>query len=211
MIKLVIADDHELVRAGIRRLLEADGDIVVLAEAGNGHEAVRLCGEHKPDIAVLDYNMPDIDGLETTRQIVALGADIKVLILTMYDNEEYAVRVIQAGATGFIVKGTSPEELLAAVRRLAGGKTYITPSVMEKIAFKTSADKENPVSTLSDRELQVLVMLARGHVVKEVSEKLSLSPSTVETYRRRLMEKLGLRNLSDITRLAIRSGLIEKL
>jgi DNA-binding NarL/FixJ family response regulator len=211
MIHMIIADDHELVRAGLCRLMETEPDITVVGQAGCGRHAVALCRELKPDLALLDFAMPDLDGIEATRQIVAEKLGIRVLILTMHDNEEYAIRLIQAGASGFILKGTSPDELLTAIRRIASGKTYITPSIMEAMTFRTFQDgAENPLGQLSDRELQVLIRLARGRINKEISDELCISVSTVETYRKRIFDKLGLRNLSDITRFAIRYGLIDK-
>ncbi|MEW6203614.1 MAG: response regulator transcription factor [bacterium] len=206
-----MADDHALVRAGLCRLLEAEPDIKVVGECGTGRETVKLCEKKKPDVVVLDFAMPDIDGFEVTRQIVALKKPIKILIITMYDNEEYAIRLIQAGASGFIVKGTSPEELPVAIRKVASGKTYITPYILDGMVFrKFKSNKENPVSLLSDRELQVLFRLARGRTTREISDELSLSISTVETYRSHILDKLNLRNNSDITRFAIRYELIDK-
>jgi DNA-binding NarL/FixJ family response regulator len=208
---MIIADDHELIRAGLCRLMETEPDIQVLGQAGTGRGAVDLCRELRPDVALLDFAMPDMDGIEATRQIITEKLGARVLILTMHDNEEYAIRLIQAGASGFIVKGTSPDELITAIRRVAEGKTYITPSILEAMTFRSFQDgAENPLTLLSDRELQVLIRLARGHVNKEISEELCISVSTVETYRKRIFDKLGLRNLSDITRFAIRYGLIDQ-
>jgi two-component system, NarL family, invasion response regulator UvrY len=211
MIRIVLADDHALFRAGLRRLLEAENDMQVVAEAGNGREAVRLAKEHKPDVAVLDFAMPDIDGLEATKQILAHNGRARILIITMYDNEEYAIRFLQAGVAGFIVKETSPEELPAAIRKIADGRIYITPSIMERIALRHhQSQKDNPVAQLSDRELQVLIRMAIGRSVAEISDELGLSVSTVKTYKTRILEKLNLRNVSDLTRFAIRYGLIDK-
>jgi two-component system invasion response regulator UvrY len=211
MIRMIIADDHELIRAGLCRLMETEPDIQVLGQAGTGRGAVDLCRELRPDVALLDFAMPDMDGIEATRQIISEKLGARVLILTMHDNEEYAIRLIQAGASGFIVKGTSPDELITAIRRVAEGKTYITPSILEAMTFRSFQDgAENPLTLLSDRELQVLIRLARGQVNKEISEELCISVSTVETYRKRIFDKLGLRNLSDITRFAIRYGLIDQ-
>ena len=211
MIRMIIADDHELIRAGLCRLMETEPDIQVLGQAGTGRGAVDLCRELRPDVALLDFAMPDMDGIEATRQIITEKLGARALILTMHDNEEYAIRLIQAGASGFIVKGTSPDELITAIRRVADGKTYITPSILEAMTFRSFQDgAENPLALLSDRELQVLIRLARGQVNKEISEELCISVSTVETYRKRIFDKLGLRNLSDITRFAIRYGLIDQ-
>ena len=210
MIRTLVVDDHTMVRAGLCRLLDSEPDIQVLAQAGSGREAVQRCRESKPDVVVLDYGLPDIDGLETTRQIVALGLGVRVLILTMYDSEEYATRVIRAGATGFVLKVAPPEELMAAVRKVAQKGVYVTPTIMDKMVGRMGQNVDDaPEVVLSDRELQVLIQLGRGSTSREVSKSLSLSISTVETYRARILEKLNLRNNSDMTRFAIRRGLID--
>jgi two-component system, NarL family, invasion response regulator UvrY len=210
MIRVLVVDDHTLVRAGLCRLLEAEEDIKVVGQTGSGHEAVTLCGSLKPDLVILDYSLPDLDGLEATRQIAALKNGTRVLILTMYANEEYATRLIRAGAAGFLIKGASADELLTAIRKVARKGIYVSPSIQEKMVTRLSqpAD-EAPESALSNREIQVLVRLARGSTTREVSEALSLSLSTVETYRSRILEKLNLRNNSDLTRFAVRRGLID--
>ncbi len=210
MIRILVVDDHTMVRAGLCRLLDNEPDIQVVDQSGSGREAVQLCREHKPDVVVLDYSLPDLDGLEITRQIVALELGIRVLILTMYANEEYATRVIRAGASGFIVKVASTDELLTAIRKVAQKGVYVSPSIMEKMVGRMSQVKgEVPEAVLSDREMQVLIQLARGSTSREVSKALSLSLSTIETYRSRILEKLDLRNNSDMTRFAIRRGLID--
>ncbi len=210
MIRVLIVDDHTLVRDGLCRLLEPEVDMEIVAQSGTGHEAVSLCRQHKPDVVLLDYSLPDMDGLETTRQITALDTGARVLILTMYDNEEYATRLIQAGAAGFIVKAASADELLAAIRKVADKGVYVSHSIMERMVTRVGQPQgETPESVLSDRELQVLLRLARGAATREVSEELHLSMSTIETYRGRVLEKLNLRNNSDITRFAIRRNLIE--
>jgi two-component system invasion response regulator UvrY len=210
MIKIIVVDDHTLVRNGLVRLLEQESDFQVLDQTGSGHEAVRLCKEKKPDMVLLDYALPDLDGLETTRQIADLGLSIRVLILTMYANEEYATRLIQAGARGFLVKAASTDELLSAIRKVANGGVFVSPSIMEKMVVRVGQpQEEKPESSLSDREMQVLLRLAKGSTTREVSSSLHLSISTVETYRSRILEKLNLRNNSDLTRFAIRRGLID--
>ncbi|MFH1755994.1 MAG: response regulator transcription factor [Candidatus Latescibacterota bacterium] len=210
MIRVVIVDDHTLVREGLCRLLESEQDIEVIGQTGLGQEAVKLCKKLKPDVVVLDYSLPDMDGLETTINIKQLEIAAKILILTMYANEEYAIRLIRAGAAGFIVKGAPPEELLAAVRKLARGGTYVSPAIMDSMIGRMGdSPAEAPESALSDREIQVLVRLAKGSTTREVSEYLHLSNSTVETYRSRILEKLHLRNNSDLTRFAIKRRLID--
>ena len=210
MIRVLVVDDHTLVRAGTCRLLESEPDIKVMGQTGSGHQAVEICREKKPDIVLLDYSLPDLDGLETTQQIIGLGAGIRVLILTMYANEEYATRLIRAGASGFVVKAASTDELLTAIRKVARKGFFVSPTVLEKMVGRMhQVEGEAPESVLSNREMQVLVRLSRGGTTREVSEELNLSLSTVETYRSRILEKLSLRNNSDLTRFAIRRGLID--
>jgi DNA-binding NarL/FixJ family response regulator len=210
MIRVLVVDDHTLVRSGICRLLEGESDISVIGQTGSGHEAVTLCRSEKPDVVILDYNLPDLDGLETTQQIVALASGARILILTMYANEEYATRLIQAGASGFIVKAASAQEMLLAVRKVASRGIYVSPDIMDKMVARIGQPEgETPESALSNREMQVMIRLARGATTREVSDVLSLSQSTIETYRSRILEKLNLRNNSDITRFAIRRGLID--
>ena len=210
MIKILVVDDHTLVRAGLCRLLEEETDMEVVGQLGSGHDAVRFCREHPPDLVLLDYSLPDLDGLETTRQIVALETSARILILTMYASEEYATRLIQAGASGFMVKAADTDELLVAIRKVARKGVYVSPSIMDGMVARMGQPQEAvPEAALSNREMQVLLRLARGSTTREVSQTLSLSVSTVETYRSRILEKLNLRNNSDITRFAIRRGLID--
>ena len=210
MIRILVVDDHTLVRDGLCRLLEQEPDFEVVGEANCGRLGVERCRALRPDVVVLDYSLPDFDGLETTRQMLALGIPVRILILTMHANPEYATRVIQAGASGFVVKAASTDELVAAVRKVAGGTVHVTQSIMEQMVGNLGRRQtDTPESVLSNRELQVLVRLARGATTVEISQALNLSVSTVETYRSRIFEKLGLRNVSDITRFAIRRHLIE--
>lgn len=210
MIRVVVVDDHAVVRAGICRLFEEEPDFEVVGHTGSGREAVELCRKVKPDVVVLDFNLPDMDGLETTEQILAEQTGARILILTMYASEEYAIRLIRAGASGFVVKGAAPEELVEGVRKVAGKGTFVSPAVMEKMVIRIGQPEgETPESVLSNREMQVLTRLARGFSTRETSEELCLSLSTVETYRSRVLEKLNLRNNADITRFAIRRGLID--
>ena len=210
MIRILVVDDHTLVRDGLCRLIDGENDMQVVSQTGSGHDAVKLCREIKPDLVLLDYGLPDLDGLETTRQIAELGLGIRILILTMHASEEYATRLIQAGASGFLIKAASTDELLAAVRKVADRGIYVSPSIMEKMITRVGhLQGEAPESSLSDREMQVLLRLARGATTREVASFLHLSVSTIETYRSRILEKLDLRNNSDLTRFAIRRGLID--
>jgi two-component system response regulator NreC len=209
-IRLLVVDDHAVVRTAISRLLDAEEDLEVVGQTGSGHEAVRLCKALNPDVVILDYGLRDLDGLEATRQITALDTGSRVLIFTVHSSEEYAARLLRAGAAGFVVKSATSEDLLAAIRKVAAKGVYVSPQVLERMVARMGQDEsEAPESQLSNRELQVLLRLARGATTREVSVDLSLSVSTIETYRARVLEKLGLRNNSDLTRFAIRRGLID--
>lgn len=210
MIRIVVVDDHAIVRAGVVRLLAAERDMEVVAESGSGRGGVRLVAERRPDVVLLDFGLPDVDGLEATSEIAALKTGARVLVLTMHQSEEYAIRLIRAGAKGFVVKGASPEELLQAVRRVAAGGVYVSAAVQERVIGRLGEDDPAavPESRLSNREMQVLLQLAAGQTSRETAERLCLSLSTVETYRSRVLDKLGCRNNSDLTRFAIRRGLI---
>ncbi len=210
MIRILVVDDHTLVREGLCRLLDNENDFEVVGQGGTGREAVDLTRRLTPDIVLLDFKLPDMDGLETTEQIIALKTGVKILILTMYANEEYAIRLIRSGVSGFLIKGAATGELITAVRKVSNRGTYVSPSVLEKMTARmVMPQEEAPESVLSNREMQVLIRLAHGLTSREVSEELCLSLSTVETYRSRVLEKLCLRNNSDITRFAIRRGLID--
>ena len=208
--RVLVVDDHALVRASICRILGTEKQIEVVGQTDTGGEAVTLCNKLNPDLVILDYKLPDMDGLDTVKKIAEMKPGPKILVLTMYENEEYAIRLIRAGASGFIVKGESAEELLLAIQKVMSGKTYISRSILDKIAFYLgNSGKEDPESALSNREFQVLVQLARGATSREIAENLHLSLSTVDTHRSRILSKLNLRNNSDITRFAIRRGLVD--
>ena len=211
MIRLIVADDHEIMRAGLRRILDLEQDIEVVADTGSGREAVSLCRELNPGVLLLDLDMPDIDGLEVTRQVRDTAPDVRILVLTMFGHEEYAVRILEAGGAGFAVKGISQKELPEAIRRVAAGGSYVSPSIMEKTFMrKQQLDTENPLAQLSDREVQVFMRLSRGDTLQKISDELCLSDSSVRTYKKRVMDKLGLDSLADLFRFAIRNGLISK-
>ena len=209
MIRVLVVDDHTLVREGLCHLLEIEDDIQVVGQACTGREAIEICSCVNSDVVILDYCLPDMDGLTSIRLLLTLGLDARILVLTMHANQEYAARCIQAGASGFVVKAESPDDLLAAVRKVAAGGVYISPSISDKmiVRMQMSADAD-PLSSLADRDMQVLLFLSSGLTTREVASKLNLSISTIETYRGRVLTKLNLRNNSDITRFAVRHGLI---
>lgn len=206
MIRVVVADDHGIVREGLCSLLKSESDIEVVGEAENGNEAVELCKKLNPDVVVMDYEMPELDGLEATRRISTLGLKTKVLVLTMYDRDDFAKRFIDAGASGYLPKKTTFKELPLAVRKVASGSVYITVSSTHHNVDSTHSN--DPDKELSEREFQVFIKLAKGEELKDIADELGLGYSTVRTYKARILEKLELRNSSDITRLAMSRGLI---
>lgn len=211
MIKVLLADDHALVREGLHRLLDDCGDMEVVGEACGGQEALRMLRQLEPDVVVMDLSMPDLDGMEATKQIARENLKAKVLILTMHVNEEYAVRLLQAGAHGFVGKGAASQEVVGAIRKIAAGGSYLPPTLSEGLPkrYIRRGAGLSPLGGLSDREVQVLKRLAEGHVSREIAQDLHLSTKTVDTYRARLLAKLDLRTTADLVRFALRHGVIE--
>ena len=211
MIRIIVADDHAIVRAGICRLLELESDIEVAAEAATGRRAVELCQQHKPNVLLLDLDIPDMDGFEVAEHLADKMPLIKIIVLTMHDHEEYVIRLFQTGISGYVVKDSPPEQLPQIIRQVMDGKNYVPPEFMESITSRMLLKGgESDLSRLSRRELQVLGRLARCETIPEIAETLSLSPHTVETYKSRAMNKLGLKNSGEIVRFAIIHGLIKK-
>lgn len=211
MIRIVIADDHTIVRAGFQRLLECEPDIEVVGECGTGREALQLCKKHKATLLLLDLEMPDMDGFEVVEYVRARKMLLKLLVLTMHNHEEYMVRLFQAGIHGFLVKDAAPAELARAIRHVASGKRYIDPDCMESLTMRLLDTRSaGDISQLSNRELQVMTLIARGGTVASIAEDLNLSMNTVATYKSRAMGKLELRDSGDIVRFAIKHGLINR-
>lgn len=210
MIRALLADDHMLVRAGLKRVLEEEDDIRVIAEAANGIEAIREFGRVRPDVAIVDISMPIMDGLDTCKQLKDSYPDARILILTVHPEEQYAVRLLRAGALGYITKGTSTRELHEAVRLVARGQRFLSGEAKDPILLQLLDLKEysTPLESISDRELQVLCLLARGDKMKEVAAALRLSVKTVETYRSRILTKLHLRNKADLINFARQNSLL---
>ena len=211
MIKILLADDHSIVRDGLRRIVEDAGDMAVIAEAADGAEAIEQVQKTHPDVAVIDISMPGMDGLEVVSRLNRYDPDLPILILTMHEEEQYVVRAISAGAMGYVTKRSAPEELVMAIRKVHGGGRYLTESAAEMLALRLGRGTLNksPLDTLSDREIQVLRRLARGRTNREIAETYHLSIKTVDTYRSRLLRKLNLRNNAELARFAIQNGLIE--
>ena len=211
MIKVLLADDHSIVRAGLRRIIEESDKMKVIAEAANGREALRLARKTKPDVAVIDISMPVMDGLEAIGHLQLECPQLPLLILTMHEEQQYAVRAIEAGAMGYITKQSAPEQLVVAIRRVNQGLRYITEEVAEALALHVARKShgESLLDSLSTRELQVLRRLALGHTNREIAEAYCISVKTVDTYRFRLLKKLNLRNNAEVIRFAIQNRLIE--
>lgn len=211
MIRVLLADDHSIVREGLKRVLEDSHDIKVIAEAADGESAVDKVIQTKPDVAVVDISMPGMDGLEVVTRLTSYCPDVPVLILTMHDEEQYVVRAIEAGAKGYVTKQSAPEQLVEAVKKIHAGGRYLTEKASEALALRLirGNDSRTLIESLSMRELQVLRKLAMGATNKEIAVSYNVSVKTVDTYRSRILKKLNLRNNSDLSRFAIRNKLVE--
>src|SRR4051812_20261747 len=215
MIRIVLADDQALVRAGFRALLNAQDDIEVVGEAADGTEAIAAAREHKPDVMLMDIRMPGLDGLEATRQISSAPdlADVHILILTTFEEDEYVLEAIRVGASGFLVKDTEPVELVRAVRVVAGGDALLSPSVTRRLIgeFATRAKKVQQPTTLgvlTDRKREVVALVGEGLTNDEIAERLVVSPATAKTHVSRAMTKLATRDRAQLVVLAYESGLV---
>lgn len=210
MIRLLIADDHTLVREGIKRIVAELSDIEVVDEAVDSSELVRKCRASGVDVLLLDVSMPGRPFLETLRRLREELPSLRVLVLSMHPEEQYAVRALRAGAAGYLTKAHSPGNLEEAIRRVYDGRKYVTPSLAEKLAFALGPEAEGAAhEALSDREYEVMVMLAQGNSVKEIANVLALSPKTVSTYRARVFEKMSFDSNARLVRYAVEHGLID--
>jgi DNA-binding NarL/FixJ family response regulator len=210
LIKVLLADDHAIFRAGLRRLVEEAGDMVVVAEAADGREAIEQVHDAMPDVVVIDISMPGLDGLEVISQLSSSRPTLPVLVLTMHEEEQYVVRTIAAGAKGYITKRSVPEQLVKAIRKVHSGGRYLTEEAAELLALRmaSGARDRSPIDTLSNREIQVLRCLALGQTTREIAEVYHISIKTVDTYRSRLLQKLNLGNNAELTRFAIQNDLV---
>ena len=208
MLRLLIADDHALVRHGLRQIVAETDDLEVVAEAPNGNEALRLLREHEVDVVLLDVTMPDRNGIDVLKQIRREFGKLPVLLLTMHSEDEFGVRALKAGASGYLTKDSAPAQLVTAIRQVASGRKYISAALAEELANRVGGDATDaPHEALSDREFQTLRYIAAGKSLSEIAEALSLSPKTVSVYRARLLEKLSLRNNAELMRYALQNGL----
>ncbi len=207
--KVLLVDDHELVRAGFRRLLEDGDKFTVVAESGSGEQAVQDFNKHHPDVVVMDISMPGIGGVGAIERIVAREPNARILVLSVHEDSVFTTRAMQAGALGFIPKRSAPEEMLKAVELVAQGKTCIAPEIAQQLAMQKLTGSENPLDVLSQREFEVFRLLAEGKTVNEIADILSLSPKTVGTHHTNIKQKLNVSNSAELARLAIRSGLVD--
>jgi DNA-binding NarL/FixJ family response regulator len=209
-IRILLADDHDLVRTGLRRLLADYPEVEVIGEAENGEDAFRLCQQLNPDLVLMDLKMPGIGGLEATRRITGHWPHIKVVAVSALEDDLHASRLLQAGAAGYVVKGAPFEDVIRAIRKAMAGQRYLSGTVAAQMALRQfDASESSPFERLSERELQIALMVVNCHKVQEISERLSLSPKTVNSYRYRLFEKLGIESDVELTHLAIKHGMVE--
>jgi two-component system invasion response regulator UvrY len=212
MIRVLLIDDHKLVRSGIRRLLDECNEIEVVAEGQCGEDALQLARELKPDVVLMDISMPGIGGLEATRKLLHFNPDVKVIALSVHRDEPFPARLLEAGAYGYVTKDCAAEEIIHAIRKVHAGERYIDAEVARALALArlSGNTKKNVLEELSQREMQVMLMVVQGKPIQEISDQLFISPKTVSTYRYRLFEKLGVSNDVELTRLAMRYGLIDE-
>ena len=209
MIRILIADDHPVVRKGLREIVEETRDIVVADEAGNGQEVLDKVRRGNFDVVLLDISLPGQSGLDILKQLKSEKVKLPVLMLSIYPEEQYAVRTLKAGASGYLTKTSSPDELTGAIRKVAKGRKYVSPELSEKLALELETSREKLLhETLSDREYQVMRMIASGKTVTDIAREISLSVKTISTYRARILEKMRIRNNAEITRYAMENRLI---
>ncbi|NWF63962.1 MAG: response regulator transcription factor [Chloroflexi bacterium] len=208
-IRILLADDHAVLRAGIRALLEAQPDLEVIGEAGDGQAAVQRARELQPDVVVMDIGMRGLDGLAATRQILDSNPKTRILFLTQHENKEYVLPALKLGAAGYVLKRAEGDELLTAIRTVYAGGTFLDPAIAGALVSEVNRDEKtaDPFDSLSEREREVLVLLAQGKTYQQIAEILFISPKTVDFHRINIMRKLGLTNRAELTRFAIQRGL----
>lgn len=210
LINILLVDDHELMRTGIRRIIEDVRGMTVIGEADSGENAVAWCRKNDADIILMDINMPGIGGLDAMHKIMRINDGIKIIMLTMHTENPFPSKVMQAGASGYLSKDAGPEEVLNAIRCVHGGQRYLTPEIAQQMALSQIAPiSEDPFRILSERELQIMMMITKGQRVVDISEELQLGSKTVNSYRYRLFKKLGVQGDVELTHLALRHGMLD--
>jgi DNA-binding NarL/FixJ family response regulator len=207
--RILLCDDHAVVRQGFKMILSAQADMEIVGEAANGREAVSLAEELRPDVVVMDVAMPELNGIEATRRLVAANAHAKVIALSMHKDSVYVREILRAGARGYLLKDSGAGDLVTAIRAVAGGESYLSPSVSNAVLDDYRKHVTNPIDLLSSREREVLQMLAEGKTNKEIAVVLNLSVYTVDAHRGRIMEKLNLHSINELVRFAVRNGLVD--
>jgi len=210
VINILLVDDHELVRTGISRIIDDVRGMKVIGVAESGEEAVKWCRNNDPDVILMDINMPGIGGLDAMNKILRNKEDIKIIMLTMHTENPFPAKVMQAGAAGYLSKAAAPDEVLKAIRVVHSGQRYLTPEIAQQMALsQISPSNEDPFSVLSERELQIMIMITKGQRVVDISDQLNLSSKTINSYRYRLFDKLGVNGDVELTHLAIRYGMLD--
>ena len=212
MIRILVVDDHTLVREGLATLLDSENDIEVVGQCGTGREAINLTKKLNPDVVLLDFKLPDMDGLEITEQIAGSETNARVLILTMYANEEYVLRALRAGAAGYLLKDAGPVELELAINAATHNKTYLSPAISKHVAEYVRQESgetvSSPLERLTPRQREILQLIAEGRTTPEIAQLLEVSVKTVDTHRTQLMDRLDIHDIAGLVRYAIRVGLI---
>lgn len=208
---MLVVDDHDLVRMGITRMLADIQGIKVIGESDSGEDALKRARELKPDVVLMDIKMPGIGGLEATRKLVNVYADMKVIAVTACEDDPFPTRLMQAGAAGYLTKGSSLDEMVRAIRQVFAGQRYISPNIAQQLALKAFEPNkgQTPFDSLSEREIQIALMIASCHKVQAISDKLCLSPKTVNTYRYRIFDKLKITSDVELAMLAVRHGVVD--
>jgi DNA-binding NarL/FixJ family response regulator len=210
MIKILVVDDHIIVREGLKKILVDTPDMVVADEASNGQEVTKKIWNNDYDLILLDISLPGRSGLDVLKQLKCTKPEVPILILSVHPEEQYALRSLRAGASGYLTKQSAPDELIGAIRKVATGRKYITSSIAEKLAFELEIDaRKLPHETLSDREYQVMCMIGSGKTVKEIAETLSLSVKTISTHRANILRKMKMANNAQLTHYAIKNALVD--
>jgi two-component system invasion response regulator UvrY len=209
MINVMLVDDHAVVRMGFKMLLESASDIKVIAEAENGEQGVKMYGENKPDVVVMDITMPGIGGLEAIERIIAKDSHARILVLSAHEDSVHPKRVLNAGALGYLTKRSAAEELIKAIRTVAGRKKYLEAGIAQQMAIQQLSGEQSPVDVLSAREFEVFISLAKGKTTKDIANTLCLSERTVGTHLYNIKQKLGASTSADLALTAMRCGLIE--
>ena len=210
MIRVVIADDHPIVRHGLRQVIAKAQDLAVVGEVGDGLQAIEMARKETCDVLLLDISMPGMSGIDVLKQLRGEGSKLPVLILSVHPEDHYAVRVLKAGASGYLTKETAAEELIKSIRTVASGKKYVSASLAERLATYVEGDEQaQPHEALSDREYTVLCLMASGKASKQIAGELNLSVATISTYRARILEKMGLKSNAELTYYAVKHGLVD--